>query len=58
MLLDDKIWTILHVGLIFLNFYIKFSNKMDGQTLDTDTHTCTYFGTEVVASKILNDLFN
>lgn len=58
MLLDDKIWTILYVWLIFKNLYIKFSNKTDGQTLDTDKHTCTYFGIEVVASKILNDLFN
>ena len=33
---------------IFLNIFINFSNKTDGQTLDTDSHGCTYFGTEVV----------
>ena len=37
--------------LNIFNFFINFSNKTDGQTFDTfdtDIHSCTYFGTEVV----------
>ena len=30
----------------FLNFIILFLNKTDSETLDTDTHDCTYFRTE------------
>ena len=33
---------------IFLKKLLNFSNKTDGQTLDTDIHDCTYFWTEVV----------
>ena len=44
---------------IFFIFFINFSNKTDGQTLDTDIHGCTYFdmhgyiyfGTEVVSHR-------
>jgi hypothetical protein len=54
LLLDDKIWIVLYVWLTFFNFLINFSNKTDGQTLDTDSHDCTYFGTEVVYSIKLN----
>jgi hypothetical protein len=32
----------------FKSFFINFSNKTSGQTLDTDTHGCTYFCMEVV----------
>ena len=35
----------------FLIFFINFSNKTDGQTLNTNIYGCTYFGTEVVHYK-------
>ena len=37
----------------FFNFFINFSNKTNGQTLDTDTHGCTYFRTKVVILKLI-----
>ena len=33
---------------LFLVFFINFSNKTNGQTLDTNLHDYTYFRTEVV----------
>ena len=35
-------------GTLCVTTFSNFSNKMNGQTLDTDTNGCTYFGTEVV----------
>lgn len=37
----------------FLKFFINFSNKMNGQTLDLNTYSCTYFDTEVVHVSIV-----
>ena len=39
------------MGLIFFNFFIFFSNKTDGQTLDTDTHGCTWDGGSITLGK-------
>lgn len=47
--MSDKFFkhsTVLHYlcQTFHRSFYLKtFSNKMDGQTLDTDFHSCTYF---------------
>ena len=50
LLLDDKTWIVLYVWLNIFNFFTNFSNKTDDQTLGTDIHGCTYFGTEVVVN--------
>ena len=43
-MLDDKTWLILYAWLIFLIFL----NKTDGQTLDTETQSLSFFLTEGV----------
>ncbi len=48
LLLDDKTWIVLYMWLNIFKFFTNFSNKTDGQTLVTDIHGCTYFGTEVL----------
>lgn len=45
---------VFYVRLNFLNIFIKFSNKSDGQTFDTDSHSCTYFIREIVLKKEKN----
>jgi hypothetical protein len=47
-MLDDKAWLIFYVWFVFLIFFIIFLNKIDGQTLDTETRVCLFFGTEGV----------
>lgn len=42
---------VFYVRLNFLNIFIKFSNKSDGQTFYTDSHSCTYFIREIVLKK-------
>ncbi len=44
LLLDDKTWLILYAWLVFLIFFIIFSNKTDGQKLDTETHGLSFLG--------------
>ena len=36
----------------FFNIFINYSNRIDGQTFNTDSHNCTYFVTDVVLFKI------